>query len=921
MRCEVPQSGSGQWLQVAGQIVRRPMSHALEFIGWLRAAVEPPRQITGEELVVQWRSSSGALTLPEALRLAQAMDATGFSFEPDPRFSGHIVRPNDRVILFQAVSSDGPSPAYLAAATIARLGVIVASADGAVVPEEQAVMREHTASAIDLSDRERRRLAAYVEWLLDTPIALDAIEREGAGLSEDARLRIGNFLVAVAGADHHIAPPERWILSGAFALFGLTKRHLEDAIASVSSPDPPAVGEGDPQSEVVGISRTSVEVLLSGGEAIEDLAGLFSVVPVERPSPMINVVAKSDGTERGAAERFAGARLTNEERTAAAVEQMFAEFGPPTSEEPPSPSGSGMRSQMTKWETDLAHKWSPLHGSERRRAGSLLTLIPGRPEWQEFIAAWKAHSLGYWLLYTPEYPHAIAVLFGGFAFFEYEETSFWPQFKRDLWPISEAQTAALRTAHERAIDRLGLELVRNQSSDRMTVGSAVHHIGVPLSLWADFLVIADHVLRQDDWKSWTSEVWQEDVAARCGPRVRLRNFLVANEAAARETIDELRQIRDFATDDPTTTIEDLADIANVPFLRDEYFDEVPETAEFFRPDNLLSLFAGRYFLRFDEENSRLQVHLPRVDEPGGSVWKVGDHEQPARREPAWMTIDSAGFARWVDIHLVSTSGRRTKRIAGVGDWGLYDQRREAFLDLDLWRATELRMGDYVLVSERPLTHMIRRGFLGDFPENQAANLEDGTRCFVTRLSPAGLEGSLDVRWATVEGDLRDCTITFRTRLTTRAKTIMVNGVERPIVFPSLPWYFLRPGPYPPVSYASLTTMELTKMDNQGSASAYARLKRYTEEGVIIARADGAWRLDHERARVRRLRDTINGDVIEVRLLGLPTHMWGLGRDREPLSVEIVGEEGLTYLRATWPAAYESAILERLRRYEIDVVRP
>jgi hypothetical protein len=158
-------------------------------------------------------------------------------------------------------------------------------------------------------------------------------------------------------------------------------------------------------------------------------------------------------------------------------------------------------------------------------------------------------------------------------------------------------------------------------------------------------------------------------------------------------------------------------------------------------------------------------------------------------------------------------------------------------------------------------------------------------------------------------------ITFKTRLTTRTRTMVINGVERPMGDPSLPWYFLRPGPYPPIAYAALTTMELTKMHDQGSAIAYVRLKRYTEEGVIIARADGAWRLDHERARVRRLDDTV-----EVRLLGLPTHLWGLGREQEPLSVEIVGEEGLTYLRATWPASYESTILDRLRRYDIDVVR-
>lgn len=836
------------------------MSHALEFIRWLRAANDPPRRITGEELVEQWRGTRDALTAEEAVRLALAVDASGFSFEPDPRFSGHILRPKDRVVLFSPAQSVEPSATYLAAAAIARLGVIVASADGAVVPEEQAVLRAHTANAFDLDEAELRRLAAYVEWLLDTPISLDAADREAAGLSEQTRLRIGNFLVAVAGADQHISTPERWVLAGSFALFGLTTEQLEAAVVSFA---------------------TSGATPVATQEVLEDLAGLMAAavapIAVDRRAPR-------------------HARQTEE-----AMEMLFG----------PDP----VAQDVSDFETDLAGRWTAIDPGSRMRAGSLLVLVPDRARWRDLIRAWRGASLGHWLIHAQEYPHAIAVLFGGFAFFEYEETSFWPQFTRDLWPISEIQKTALRGAHERAITHLGLEMVHNSSGDRLTVGSSVHHIGVPLSLWADFLSVADHALRQADWRSWTTERWVADATARCGPHIRLRNFLITNEAAARETIDELGEIRDFANDDATTTIEDLANIANVPFLRDEYFDEVPETAEFFRPDNLLSLFAGRYFLRYDDENSRLQVHLPRVEEPGDSVWRVGDHEQSARHEPTWMTIDSAGFESWVDVHLDTPAGRRSKRIAGVVDWGLYDQRREAFLDLDLRHATELRMGDYVLVSARPLTHMARKGFLGEFPENQATNLEDGTRCYVTRLSPDALDGSLQIRWSTVSGALLEHTVAFRTRLTTRPKTIMVNGVERRMGDPSLPWYFLRPGPYPPISYASLTSMELTKMNNQGSAIAYARLKRYTEAGVIVPRADdGAWRLDQQMARLSH----IDGSVV-VSLLGLPSRMWALGNDREPDSIEIIAENGLTYLRAIWPVSSEPAIREKLRRHDVTVV--
>ena len=848
---------------------------------WLRSSPDHPAgRATGALLFERWRGNGDPITRAEADQLAATMDAAGFCFEPDVRFSGHVMRTADTVIFYPCAGwLSGPSAAYLAAATIARLGVIVASADGAVVSEEQALLRERTSRTIDLTPAESRRLEAYVEWLLDTPIALDAGADEVAGLGEQDRIRIGRFLVAVAGADGYISRPERWMLAGTFDLFGLAADQLDAEIASFTDSTAGAPPGPDLRpTETVRLSMAAVqEVLSESGEVIVNLAGLVPVVPVESPS-----VVQSPFTLDLLAEIFGS----------------------------PAPTA-----EVLDWEADLARQWAPLSGLERRRAGSLLGLVPPRIRWQEFVAAWKRWPIVYWLAHKTEFPHALAVLFGGFAFFEYDETSFWPQFKRDLWPLTETQRTAVRNAHAAAIERLGLELARNQADDRMTVASAVHHIGVPLSLWADFLAVADHVLRQDDWKSWTSEHWQSDVTARCGPRIRLRNFLTANETAARATIVELGDIREFAAADPTTTIEDLASLTNIALLRDEYFDDVPETAEFFRPDNLLSLFARRCFLRYDDENGRLQVHLPAVDDPADCVWRVGDHEKAALRAPSWFTIDAAGFARWIDVHLDGPTGRRTKRIAGIGDWGLYDQRREAFLELDLRHPSERRMGDYVLVSPRPLTHMARSGFLADFPENQAERLADGSRCWITRLSPASPEGSLALRWATARGELRSHMITFRTRLTMRARTMLVNGVERPMGDPSLPWYFLRPGPYPPITYAALTKMELTKMNNQGSATAYARLRLYTEQGIIVPRTDGAWRLDRERVRMRRI-----GDTIEVSLLGLPTHMWALGSEQEPVSLEIVGEGGLTYLRATWPAAREASIRERLRRFDIDVVR-
>ena len=178
-----------------------------DFGEWLRSSPDHPAgRASGAHLLEQWRGRGDLLTATEARELAAAMDTAAFCFEPDVRFSGHVLRPADAVVFYPCDERPAaPSEAYLAAATIARLGVIVASADGAVVSEEQTLLRERTSKAIDLTPVESRRLEAYVEWLLDTPIALDALEDEGIGLNDKDRIRIIRFLVAVAGADGYIS--------------------------------------------------------------------------------------------------------------------------------------------------------------------------------------------------------------------------------------------------------------------------------------------------------------------------------------------------------------------------------------------------------------------------------------------------------------------------------------------------------------------------------------------------------------------------------------------------------------------------------------------------------------------------------------------------------------------------------------------
>ena len=94
------------------------------------------------------------------------------------------------------------------------------------------------------------------------------------------------------------------------------------------------------------------------------------------------------------------------------------------------------------------------------------------------------------------------------------------------------------------------------------------------------------------------EEWEENIGKRTGSRLRLTKFLIENREAASFFIKEILEAREILIEDENLTIDD---IAQASLLRAEYFEEVPETAEFLRPKNPESLFQDRAKLIFNED--------------------------------------------------------------------------------------------------------------------------------------------------------------------------------------------------------------------------------------------------------------------------------------------------------------------------------
>lgn len=420
-----------------------------------------------------------------------------------------------------------------------------------------------------------------------------------------------------------------------------------------------------------------------------------------------------------------------------------------------------MPRMLSDWEKSFEETIQRIPLQGRHKAGVLLTAIPGRADWSHYLSSARAEwemrktNLG-------QYPACLLLLYAGLAFHEYDEATFWPQFAEAVGsdPLSGGQQQEINGLFASAVERFGLEL-RSRGGGTDFVGSAIHHIGVPLSLWAGFLEICDWALWRGDWRSLSEEEWKEAIERRCGGRQRLRRFLIENRDQAMSFIQEMLDAREILTKDTSTAIDE---IAQASILRLEYFDEVPETANFLRPQDPDSLLQHRAKLVWSEQHRRFNVQLPAVEQERlPAEWVIGSFSQAAAPAPDQISLNSEAFQDVLLLTLRSDECVATQELRGVRSWALFDMEnggRLVNVDRD-----ELLLRSYTLVS-RCEVQVVREGFDEDEnPINEPLQLGDGNTCFITRLWPTGKYAELRIR----DGTRAEKVIRFRARARIEAR--------------------------------------------------------------------------------------------------------------------------------------------------------
>jgi uncharacterized tellurite resistance protein B-like protein len=845
---------------------RQPHESPLD--GWLDDHRDRPYVlVAGDAVIARWGGGRNVENDVDALAMLEALEGSGIGIEPDPRLAGHFFGPNEPVLLFDLPAGDSgfPSQAYRAGAAVVRLGIVVAASDGKVVDEEKAALRERAAHMLGLSTGEQQRLRAYAEWLIQVPAPLDVDERDTVATwtAEDRRL-IGHFLVAVAGADHHVAAPEHWVLKGIFGVLGLTQSDLSESIASLTAHREPVDS---------GCQTEAVKSILNSTPSVTTVLSSLAAPPAQQ-SPKVM----------------------------------------------PAPGPREASWGIRQWEDWFAGQWKTL---QTRGAGGILGLIPDHARWEAFARVWRERRPDQVLERLEDYPHALIALIDGLAFFAYDEGRYWPQFGREIWPVSLIQQGRIRAGYKSACDQLRLPFISGKGGE-LAVATAVYQIGIPISMWADALEFAESILRKPGWTSWDSRRWTTEVENRTPTRPRLRAFLTNNEAAAREIVAEMGEVRELARVHPEATIADLRRLRPSSPLRDEYFDDVPETADFLRPGDPMSLLAHLPFVGWDREKLALYLNLPAVPKSHTS-WIVNGIRPPARATPIRLRIGRAAFVRRISVTLDGPEPASFD-LEGIDPWGILNLSRGRLVRWSAGRDITLVSDEYMLVRERPFESIELHGFdTRNYDVNSETRLSDGSSCFVSVLSPERDDAWASVGWQEGQGGaIGEQRIDLRPRRSIGRSTAVDDGSFEHIPTPSLPWFFLKPGPYRPMRAADLKNDEqIIQIVRGGSPLARERLARYQTTGVVAATRD-SWRIDCERLLIEK-----RGESVVTHFYGLPSHLWalrmkvgsfaGVNDCDLPADVEIVELGELAAMRMTWPSRFETAIKARAKDLVADVI--
>lgn len=181
-------------------------------------------------------ASDDAITIGLSRQIADTIESKGYCVEPDARFGSGTYDRDQTLALFKPFDGDPihPSTAYLGAANLLRLCILITTADGQIDLVELDVFRQAIENQIGLTQTDHKRLL-ILEQLLAQELcsASKTVAKIAKSVPADKRLVIGHLLVQVAAANNFITNEERRVLERIFKAFAIPPDTLEKLINQI----------------------------------------------------------------------------------------------------------------------------------------------------------------------------------------------------------------------------------------------------------------------------------------------------------------------------------------------------------------------------------------------------------------------------------------------------------------------------------------------------------------------------------------------------------------------------------------------------------------------------------------------------------------------------------------------------------------
>lgn len=273
---------------------RFPSSGMNELKDWAREQVATGGLAPTIEMISRMRGEAsikfGKRDLESA---ADTLARLGFGIAPDPRFSLRAPKIDEPVVIFElgepVEELEDVSPAYRTELFELALATFVAHADSKIVEAERRALREKIEANGGVTELERRRLQANLEWYLEVPPDMSWLRSKLKDADAEHHLALRAAVVAIAHADSVIQSEEVACIEKIYKALGIDAAlvyadlhagDVSDGPVRVKAAEAEVAGEqipDEPKAKTASLDAARIAAIRNDTERVSSVLGeIFS---------------------------------------------------------------------------------------------------------------------------------------------------------------------------------------------------------------------------------------------------------------------------------------------------------------------------------------------------------------------------------------------------------------------------------------------------------------------------------------------------------------------------------------------------------------------------------------------------------------------------------------------------------------------